>query len=121
MSEKKSYERMSMETLSEKLLEWTENIGRRGFLRKLTMGSLGVAAALFGTPKEAQASGSCCNLCLSSTRNCAEICCWQWACCTAATSWRVYLCKECYYTQGSCNGGCNNVACSESIRLSFLC
>jgi hypothetical protein len=118
MSEKND-EKKSEANLSEMLLNWTEKIGRRGALRKLTMGSLGFVTGLFGVSKETYAAGgTCCNLCKSSTPNCAEFCCWQWACCNASSSYRVYICKECY--AGACTGGCK-VACSEAIRLTYMC
>lgn len=105
------------------VFEVAERLGRRGFLRKLTMGAVGLATALVGLgPKSAEAivQRACCFLCLSPS-SCSGACCWQWSCCYEPDQNRAYFCKECYSSSSFCNGGCTGVVCSQAIRTQFIC
>jgi hypothetical protein len=104
------------------VLSVAERLGRRSFIRKLTLGAMGLAAALVGLPQKAEAlvSIACCTLCKSST-GCSGACCWTWGCCFAGDHDRYYNCKECYSSTAACNGSCTGVVCSQAIRTQALC
>lgn len=104
------------------LLRLGGKMGRRGFLGKLALGSVGFLGVLMGISRKAEAlvNVACCTLCKSST-GCSGVCCWQWACCNSSSGFRAYFCKECYNTQSACTGGCTGVKCSQAVRTQILC
>jgi hypothetical protein len=105
------------------VLSVAERLGRRSFMRKLTLGAMGLVAALVGLPQKAEAlvQFGCCFLCRNSTLNCSGACCWTWGCCNAADQNRFYRCKECYSAGAACDGSCNGVVCSQGMRTGFIC
>ena len=115
MKENEEKDEMTLATTFEKL-------GRRGFLRKLSMAAVGLATALVGLPQKAEAlvHVGCCWLCKGS-QSCSGACCWTWGCCDADPQSRFWRCTECYSAGAACNGSCTGVVCSNATRTGFLC
>ena len=121
-AELEAHETAEPETVDKSIfLRAGDKMGRRGFLGKLGLGAVGFLGVLMGLGQKAEAlvSVACCTLCKSST-GCSGTCCWQWACCNPPDS-RGYFCKECYFSQSNCNGGCTGVKCSQAVRTQLLC
>jgi hypothetical protein len=107
------------------VLSLADRMGRRGFMRKLSVAAVGLATALAGLPQTARAAAApfaagCCSLCSNST-NCSGRCCWSWGCCGARGT-LARICKECY-SAASCGGdGCGNGwRCSQMITTGVRC
>lgn len=86
-----------------------ESTSRRGFLKRLGVGALGVVAGVMGTNTSTASAYSihCCGLCASPNQTCHPYCSWCWTRCDGG---RKYLCCEGYaYSAGDCtNGNCGN-------------
>ncbi len=107
------------------VLSLVERMGRRGFIRKLSVAAMGVATAIAGLPQTAQAAVSlvnagCCTLCAGST-SCSGRCCWSWGCCGARGT-LARICKECYSATSCAGDGCGNGwRCSQMITTARRC
>lgn len=106
------------------VLSLVERMGRRGFMRKLSLAAVGLATALAGLPHTALAAptvaAGCCNLCHSST-SCSGRCCWSWGCCGARGTF-ARICKECYSATSCASDGCaNGWRCSQMITTGVRC
>ncbi len=102
------------------VLSLAERMGRRGFMGKLVVASMGLASALAGLPQTAFACvpTGCCCLCHSSTGGCTGHCCWTWACCG---NHHVQRCKECYSSSQACSGGCPSICSTQTVVGGLTC
>lgn len=97
---------------TDKLIEGLgERLGRRSFLGKLALGTVGGALALMGFPQQVGATVPtyCCNLCQGSSYPCisrGDGCVWCWTC---GYGGLTYRCCERY---AYCGASCSEVLCS---------
>lgn len=94
----------------------SQEIGRRGFLRRAAAVATALVAGVVAAPKPAYTCDACCNLC-EPTGTHAFVdctCTWGWTCIEFGAQ---YSCEECYGPGGSCTGNCTGVKAS---RAKFL-
>lgn len=111
---------MSTERLVEGL---GARLGRRGFVVKLGLGTVGGVLALMGFPRQVGATypSACCNLCYPSSYSCqtgCTTCAWCWTC---ADGCKTIRCCECHSTNDGCPNGCYNVYCSWAECVGGCC
>jgi hypothetical protein len=88
---------VSLEELADKV---GETVDRRRFLRRLGLGTLGLAVTAVGLPQKARATYQykCCNLCQPPSGSCSNCSCgtWCWLCCGNCLTGEKWRCCECY-------------------------